>query len=262
MARSKFENDYKVAINNILREIYGNTQYWGVGAAGNGGIIRPLNDNDDPKWSNYNFINTHYTVRDKIVIPYLKNIGDFAIDPNKNYQEDDGNRNFFRLLYQERNNIFGPNSPLKNDIINTINKTRGSGTKRENFVKVALESVPNTSVEMVSEAGGSSDFAGIDMIVDSSVLPKKKSTAQVKPFINLSKGKKYWYISTDALRRDYNTDLLIFGKSSGQEYHVAVFENQPKRFIFESDRVIIPIDLCKLLINYNAITGKSVVKNY
>ena len=79
MARSKFENDYKVAINNILREIYGNTQYWGVGAAGNGGIIRPLNDTDDPKWSNYNFINTHYIVRDKIVIPYLKNMSNISV---------------------------------------------------------------------------------------------------------------------------------------------------------------------------------------
>lgn len=264
MARSKFENDYKVAINNIIRDVYGNTPYWGVGSAGNEGIVRPLTDDDDINWSNYNFINTHYTVRDKIVIPYLKNIGNFTIDPSKTYTEDEGNRNFFRLLWQERQNIFGPNSTLKNSIVRAINKTRGSGSKRENYVKVALESLPDTKVEMVSEAGGSLDFAGIDMTINSNYggFPKNSSTAQVKPFQNISKGKKYWYVSTDALRRDYNTDLMIFGKQNGQEYHVAVFDNQPKRFIFESDRVIIPVDLCKILINYNAITGKSVVKNY
>lgn len=264
MARSKFENDYKNAINNILRDVYGNTPYWGVGSAGNEGIVRPLNDDDDINWSNYNFINTHYTVRDKIVIPYLKNIGNFTIDPNSTYTENEGNRNFFRLLWQERQNIFGPNSTLKNSIVNAINKTRTSGAKRENYVKVALESLPNTKVDMVAQAGGSLDFAGIDITINSgySGFPKKSSTAQVKPFQKISKGKKYWYVSTDALRRDYNTDLMIFGKQSGQEYHLAVFQNEPKRFIFEQDRVIIPIDLCKILINYNAITGKSVVKNY
>ena len=264
MARSKFEVDYKNAINNILRDIYVNTPYWGVGSAGNEGIVRPLNDEDNLNWSNYNFINTNYTVRDKIVIPYLKNIGDFTIDMGKTYTEDEGNRAFFRLLWQERQNIFGPNSTLKNNIVNAVNKTRSFGNKRENYVKIVLESLPNTKVTMVSEAGGSLDFAGIDMNIESEYrgFPKKSSTAQVKPFQKISKGKKYWYVSTDGLRRDYNTDLMIFGKQSGQEYHLAVFENTPKRFIFESDRVIIPIDLCKILINYNAITGKSVVKNY
>jgi hypothetical protein len=264
MARTKFENDYKVAISNIIKDIYENTPYWGIGSAGNEGVVRPLTDEDDLNWSNYNFINTHYIVRDKIVIPYLKNIGDFTIDFNKSYTEDEGNRNFFRLLWQERQNIFGPNSTLKNNIVNTVNKTRRSGVKRENFVKIVLESLPETKVTMVSEAGGSLDFAGIDMSIESNYngFPRKSSTAQVKTFENLSKGKKYWYVSTDSLRRDYNTDLIIFGKQSGQEYHVAVFDNQPKKFIFESDRVIIPIDLCKILINYNAITAKSVVKNY
>jgi hypothetical protein len=100
MARSKFENDYKVAINNILKNIYENTEYWGVGFAKNEGIVKPLTDEDDPNWSNYNFINTHYIVRDKVVIPYLKNIGDFTIDFDKTYTEDTGHRDLFRLLWQ------------------------------------------------------------------------------------------------------------------------------------------------------------------
>ena len=141
MARTKFEKDYKVAINNIIKDIYENTEYWGVGFAGNEGIVKPLTDEDDPNWSNYNFINTHYIVRDKVVIPYLKNIGDFTIDFNKTYTEDEGNRNFFRLLWRERQNIFGPNSTLKNNIVNTVNKTRRSGVKRENFVKIVFFSI-------------------------------------------------------------------------------------------------------------------------
>jgi hypothetical protein len=94
------------------------------------------------------------------------------------------------------------------------------------------------------------------------MLPKKNSTAQVKPFESISKGKKNWYVITDSLKREYTTDLMVFGKKSGQEYHLAIFQNEPKRFVIESGRVIIPIDLCKTLINYNAITGKSNVKHY
>ena len=38
MAYSEFENDYKVAINNILKDLYKDTEYWGVGPAGNQGM--------------------------------------------------------------------------------------------------------------------------------------------------------------------------------------------------------------------------------
>lgn len=264
MARSKFDNDYKTIINNILRELYQNTDYWGVGSAGNEGIIKPLNDEDDSNWSNYNFINTNYIARNKVIIPYLRDKGNFSINFDKGYNEDAGNNEFFRLLWQEKENIFGPNSSLKNDIVNAINKTRRSGVKRENSVKTVLESIPDTKVTMVSEAGGSSDFAGVDMVIESGyrAFPKKSSTAQVKPFQKLSKGKNYWYINTDSLKRDYKTDLLIFGHQEGQEYHLAIFVNKPETFHFEPERVIIPIDLGLILINYNLITGKSIIKDY
>lgn len=264
MARSKFDNDYKTIINNILRELYQNTDYWGVGSAGNEGIIKPLNDEDDSNWSNYNFINTNYIVRNKIVIPYLRNIGNFSINFDKSYSEDAGNNEFFKLLWQEKENIFGPNSSLKNDIVKVINGTRNSGAKREASVKTVLESIPETTVTMVSEAGGSSDFAGIDMIINSNykTFPKKSSTAQVKPFQKLSKGKKYWYVATDSLKRDYKTDLLIFGRQEGQEYHLAIFVNKPETFHFEPERTIIPIDLGLILVNYNLVTGKSIIKDY
>lgn len=262
MAYSAFDNDYKVAINNILKNLYENTDYWGVGSSGNYGIIKPITPEDDPKWSNYNFINTHYIVKDKIIVPYIERMGGITIERNKKYTESENNTKFFRLLWRERENIFGLNSSLKDKLVDTVNRTRKSGTKRENFVKVSLESMPNTTVQMISEAGGSLDFAGIDMIVNTDSLPKKSSTAQVKTFTNIIKGKKNWYVTTDSLRREYSTDLMIFGKQEGQEYHVAVFLNEPKRFTIEPDRVIIPVDLCKILINYNAITGKSNVKHY
>ena len=117
-----FKDDYKTVINKILKDIYKNTEYWGVGKAGNEGIIKPITDEDDPNWSNYNFINTNYLVRDNIVIPYLRKISYFTINQTQSYLDDEGNRDFFKLLWSERQNIFGLNSSLKNSIIELINK--------------------------------------------------------------------------------------------------------------------------------------------
>lgn len=259
MAYSAFENDYKILINNILRDIYRNTDYWGIGPAGNPGIIRPITSEDDPNWSYYNFINTHWTVRDKIVLPFLSNP---PIEKDKKYTESESNANFFKNLWKRRLEIFGPNSSLKDEIIKAITKTRKSGTKRENFIKVVLESIEGVKVNMIAEAGGTQDFMGIDIIIDSKNNVLSSGSAQVKPFRGLTVDKNNWSIDTD-LRREYKTDYMIFGKQSGVEYHVAVFKNDSDSFTFLPDgKLLIPRNLIKLLINYNTITGKSTLKSY
>lgn len=261
-----FEQDYKIAINNILKDVYGNTDYWGVGKAGNQGIIKPITKNDDLSWSNYNFINTHWTVRDKVIFPYIKKINPTLVDDldfNSSYTLNLNNREFFRTLWRERENIFGPNSSLKDEIVSEINKTRKSGDVRENFTKMTLESIPGFEVEKIAEAGGSADFMGIDLVINSTnnLLLKKKSTAQVKPFNNLTINKNNCYITTKLIRK-YKTDLMVFTKQSGNEIHVAVFQNDPKRIIIEDNRVIFPRDLIKILINYNYMNKKSNYKTY
>lgn len=266
MAYSAFDDDYSVAIGNILKNLYGNTDYWGVSKDGNPGIVKPITKDDDPNWSNYNFINTHWTVRNKIIFPYIERINPSLVkdlDFKAEYTENPINREFFRTLWLERENIFGLNSPLKDGIIDAINVTRGSGERRENFTKLALESVPGFEVNKIAQAGGSSDFAGVDLHIKSTnnILPKKSSTAQVKPFSNLYPNKKNWYVYTKLIR-PYTTDLMIFTKQEGVNIHVAVFLNDSKRFVVESDRVIIPSDMVKLLINYNYRTKKSTYKTY
>jgi hypothetical protein len=267
MAYSAFENDYKNIIINIIQDIYSNTDYWGTSKSGTYGVTKPITDEDDTEWSNYNFINTNNYTRNNVVIPYLKKISPVVvdnIDKNKSYKQNEYNREFFKLLWEERENIFGPNSPLKDKIISLINKTRFQGNKRENYVKLSLESIPGVSVTKISESGSQEDFMGVDLIVNTTtnILPKNSSTAQVKPFVKLTKAKNNWYITTDSLRRKYETDLMIFGKEDGKECHIAVFINEPKRFIIEDNRVVIPIDLCKILINYDITSNKSVVKYY
>lgn len=259
MAYSQFENDYKRAINNILKDIYQNTEYWGIGPAGNEGIIKPITNSDDPNWSNYNFINTHWSVRDKVVNPFL---GNPPIERNKKYTESENNSNYFRNLWRNREEIFGLDSPLRDRIVEEINKTRKRGNERESYVALTLESISDVKVDTVAQAGGTEDFQGIDLRVISGndILPS--GTAQVKPFRGITKSKEYWFIDTD-LRREYNTDYMIFGKLSGMEYHVAVFLNNPKHFKFlNSGKLAIPREYCKLLINYNIVSKKSNYKSY
>jgi len=257
MAYSIFDKDYKVAINNILKDVYRDTDYWGRSSSGNEGIVKPLTPEDDPKWSNYNFINTHWTVRDKIIVPFL---GNMPLEMDKEYKDSEANTRFFKALWTRRHEIFGPDSTLKYRIVDAINKTRNSGSKRESFVKTTLESIDGIKVNMVSEAGGTQDFMGIDLTIESTVIPS--GTAQVKPFKSITTDKDYWYVTTD-LRRKYNTDYMIFGKQNGMEYHVAVFFNKPDQFIFTPDgRLAIPKNLIKLLINYNVVSRKSSIKAY
>jgi hypothetical protein len=266
MAYSAFDNDYKNIINNIIRDLYADTEYWGVGEGGNQGIVRPITENDDQLWSNYNYVNTNWIVKNKIVFPYIDRVRPGLVENlvlNARYDENEINGEFFKVLWEERENIFGLNSTLKNNIINIINKTRNKGDRDENFTKLALESIPGFTVSKIAQAGGSADFMGIDLTINSTngLLPKNSSTAQVKPFNNFYPNKKNWYIYTKLIRT-YNTDLMIFTKQSGVEVHVAVFLNDPKRIIIEPERVIIPSDLVKLLINYNYRTKKSNYKSY
>jgi hypothetical protein len=243
--------------------MYGDTEYWGVNSKGNQGIIKPITNNDDPEWSNYNFINSHYTVRDKIVIPYLKTVGNFRINQTARYTEDEDNRTFFRLLLTEKDNLFGLNSRFKDQIVELINRTRKRGAEREDFVKAVLESIPNTSVRMLSGAGSSMDYAGYDIFIntENKIFPKNKLTGQVKKFDVLTKGGKNWYVRTD-LKRDYKTDLLIFGKKDGQEYHLAIFENDSKLIKIEEGRIVIPFSLRAILVNHNLVTKENVIKTY
>ena len=259
MAYSEFENDYKVAINNILKDLYKDTEYWGVGPAGNQGIIKPITDSDDLKWSNYNFINTHWTVRDKVVNPFL---GDLPIEKDKKYTQSEANSNYSRSLWKNRKEIFGLDSPLKNRIVDEINKTRKRGNERESYVALSLKSIPSVDIETVAQAGGTEDFQGIDLRIISTNNELPSGTAQVKPFRGINKNKDYWFVDTD-LRRKYSTDYMIFGKLDGMEYHVAVFLNRPDNFKFlENNKLAIPKDDCKLLINYNVISKKSTFKFY
>lgn len=262
MAYSPFDTEYKTAINNILRDIYRGTDYWGVGTAGNEGIVKPITPEDDPTWSNYNFINTHWSVRNNVIGPYLKRMYGVGFDTSKSYKDSELNSKFFKTLWKVREDIFSPDSNLRNDIIKAINSTRKKGTERENYVKLALETLKGVTVDPIAQAGGSEDFMGTDLIIHSDNPSFNNLTAQVKPFRNLIQNEESWIVETNTLRREYTQDLMIFGKLSGQQYHVAVFKNEPKSFKIEEEKITIPKNLIVLLINYNVLTKKSKFKTF
>jgi len=240
-----FQREYKTAINNILKDIYNGTEYWGKGDRGNQGVIKPITELDDPVWSNYNFINTHYSVRDEIVEPFVRQNGfNKDIEPNKSYKDSDSNREYFRILWLKRYELFGPESKLAPEIVGLINKTRGRGQEREDLVGEILNKLPFLDVEMRGAAGSSEDFAGTDAIVN---YKGRDFTAQIKPFTSYQSNDKGFFINTKLIRR-YTQDLLIFGKKSGGEYHIMVFWNK-KNKITDSG-VVFPKNDFFLAVNY------------
>lgn len=242
---SNFQNDFKVAVNNILKDLYSGTDYWGGGDKGNVGIIKPITDNDDPNWSNYNFINTHWTVRDNIVEPFIRQKGfKDNIEKNKSYKDSDSNREYFRLLWLNRDELFSPDSNYADEIVDAINVTRGKGDERESLIGKILNRLPFLDVEIRGAAGSSEDFSGTDAIIN---FKGKDYTAQIKGFNSYQKGKDTFLINLK-LERKYKQDFYVFSKKSGNEYHIMVFWNRRNKI---TDRgILFPSDDLFLAVNY------------
>ena len=246
-----FQDEYKKAINNIIKDVYGNTEYWGVGEQGNEGIIKPITDDDDTTWSNYNFINTHWSVRDDVVEPFVRQNG-FSedLELNKSYKDSEPNRKYFSILWNKRHELFGPDSPLAKDIIGHTNRSRGHGQNREESVGKILNQLPFLDVELRGAAGSSEDFAGTDAIIN---FKGKDYTAQIKPFTSYQRFDDRFDINTKLIRK-YKQDFMVFSKKSGNEYHIMVFWNSGNKI---GDGVVsFPIKDMFLMVNYNKKTKK------
>jgi hypothetical protein len=246
-----FQDEYKKAINNILKDIYGNTEYWGRGKQGNQGIVKPINDDDDTEWSNYNFINTHWSVRDDVVEPFVRQNGfDGELELNKSYKDSPDNRKYFTILWTKRHELFGPDSPLVKDIIGHINRSRGHGDDREKAVGKILNQLPFLDVEIRGAAGSLEDFAGTDAVIN---YKGSDYTAQIKPFTAYQKNGDVFNIHTKLIRK-YNQDLMVFGKKSGNEYHIMLFWNRVNKI---GDGVVsFPVNDMFMMVNYDKKTKK------
>jgi hypothetical protein len=240
-----FQREYKTAINNILKDIYNGTEYWGKGEKGNTGMIKPITELDDPNWSNYNFINTHYSVRDEVVEPFVRQNGYHGdIEANKSYKDSPSNREYFRILWLKRHELFGPESKHAPEIIGWVNKTRGRGQEREDLVGGILNRLPFLDVEMRGAAGSSEDFAGTDAIIN---YKGKDFTAQIKPFNSYQVNDKGFFVNTKLIRK-YTQDFLVFGKKGNNEYHIMIFWNKNNKIT--DGGVLFPKNDFFLAVNY------------
>jgi hypothetical protein len=246
-----FQGEYKTAINNILKDIYEDTEYWGEGEKGNLGIIKPITKDDDPNWSNYNFINTHYIVRDDIVEPFVRQKGfKEDIELNRSYKDSDINREYFRILWLNRHELFGPESSLTSEIVKTVNKTRKPGQKRENTVFTVLNKLPFLDIEMRGAAGSSEDFSGTDAII---TYRGSDYTTQIKNFYSYQKLEKGFFVNLKMIRK-YKQDLYLFSRQSGDEYHILIFKNRTNRIT--ENGIFFPSSDFFLAVNYKMKDNK------
>src|SRR3990167_704513 len=72
--QSLFYNDMISIMKKILKDLYENTEYWGKSEYGVEGINKPITNQDNEEWSNYNFINTNTSTIWKVIDPHMKEL--------------------------------------------------------------------------------------------------------------------------------------------------------------------------------------------
>jgi hypothetical protein len=224
-----FRGEYIKRVNIILRNIYGETEFWGVNENGVSGLVKPVNESDDKEWSNYNFLNSHTTCLEKIIFPHLKsivkskdNVELEMWEPDKG-DESEKNVNFFRNLWKYREEIFGLSSVIKDDIVKEINFTRNRGKRTENKLIEILNKVSIISdVEDHSGDGDLVDFSGLDV---SFTYDNKKRECQVKTASKVVDMGDFYRI-TSKIDRIYTQNTLIFGTEHYNEFKYYVFQNK------------------------------------
>jgi hypothetical protein len=247
---ANFHEEYSKAVNKILKDIYEGTDYWGRGPH-KIGIIRPITEKDDPTWSNYNFINSHWTTRDTIVIPFIRQKGfDGEIDMGASWRDNPTNREVLIMLWNHRYEVFGPNSPIKDQIIDAINKTRGYGEGRENSVSEVLNSLHFLDVNLRSGDGSLSDLAGLDAVVN---FRGRDYSAQIKPFRFYAKENGNYIIQSE-INRIYPQDLMIFGREYKGKYYIMCFWN--KNADIGKGTITFPEESLFLRVTYNLKTKR------
>jgi hypothetical protein len=126
------------------------------------------------------------------------------------------------LLWLNREELFSPDSKYADDIIKDINRTRGSGSDREESISTILNKLPFLSLELRGAAGSVEDFSGTDAIITHNGIDH---TAQIKPFKSYEDLGEEYLVNTKVIRK-YKQDFLVFGKKQGDEYRILVFWNK------------------------------------
>ena len=80
---------------------------------------------------------------------------------------------------------------------------------------------------MRGAAGSPEDFAGTDAIIN---YKGSDYTAQIKPFSSYQKSEDKFFVNTKLIRK-YKQDFMVFGKKSGNEYHILIFKNNKSKIV-------------------------------
>jgi hypothetical protein len=207
-----FIEDYKDLINKIVKE-----EFKPFYSEEKRGVIKPLTENDNPNWSNINFINTHYSVFKKVVLPYLEKISGkkYKYEEDKTRLKSKNNNDLLNMIWYYRKDMFSPTSPLIPEIIDYINFSRKKGKDSEEKVELKLSEIYER-VKLTSGDGSLIDFSGQDIIING-------KTGQVKKVKSIKEGEKVYFVNLSQFAKPYKQDLFIF---LDNEEKIWVFENK------------------------------------
>jgi hypothetical protein len=209
-----FIDDYKDTINKIVKE-----QFKDFYSTEKRGIVKPLSPNDNPTWSNINFINTHYTTFQKLVLPFLQELSGkkFGYEEGKSRNDSKKNNDLLNMIWYYRKDMFNPNSALIPQIIDFINFSRQRGKDTEEKVESRLNEIYER-IKLTSGDGSVIDFMGQDIIVDG-------KTGQIKKVKSIKQGETVYFVNLSQFAKEYKQDLFIF------------HDNEDKIWIFKNEGV-------------------------
>lgn len=246
---SDFTAKFRDTVNNILKELYKNTEYWsnekGRGQLGQGGVVniysvyslmqeKGLDDYEEQggDWSILNYFDTNPVVRRTLIGMYEKESGNL-LNNTTTLNE------FISWLKENKERLF-KEGPILKDLAkkNANSLYNGELTEKvaHTYLTKVLENLPDWELQKRFIPGAKEDREGVDFVMKN-IKTGKVAKFQVKPLQSLTKLKNGCKV------KSYNisgldkkpVDYFIF---ASQKDDVYVFRNDKNKYtILDKDTI-------------------------
>lgn len=247
---NKFTSSYRDKVFDILKDLYGSSN-WSTegdrGPKGGGGVVnihtvydllkqRGLDDYEEEggDWSILNYFDTNPKVRGFVVLVWEKETGK-KLDTEEKLEE------FLTWMDNNKERLFKSgkllNHMIKTNITSLYNGELNERKAYEEILKL-LEKLPNWELSKRFLPGSSSDRQGIDIIMKNKITGKE-AKFQVKPLVSMTKTDEgYKVISYNISGLEYKpVDYFVFASKDSDD--VFIFRNNKSKYkVIDSTTIV------------------------
>lgn len=247
---NKFTSSYRDKVFDILKDLYGSSN-WSTegdrGPKGEGGVVnihtvydllkkRGLDDYEEEggDWSILNYFDTNPKVRGFVVLVWEKETGK-KLDTEEKLEE------FLTWMDNNKERLFKSgkllNHMIKTNITSLYNGELNERKAYEEILKL-LEKLPNWELSKRFLPGSSSDRKGVDIIMKNKKTGKE-AKFQVKPLASMTKTDDgYKVISYNISDLEYKpVDYFVFASKDSDD--VFIFKNDKSKYKVIDSKTIV-----------------------